>query len=61
MRGVPSTSKLGWPAMAALAESIAGDPAVKWKFPPATFVHLGLAWIAWASCPDADRKAASEV
>src|ERR671922_1198458 len=59
-RGCPSTSTLGWAAAPESAESIAGEPASRWKFPPARSTHFGSAWIPCASWPDAAWKAARE-
>lgn len=43
-----------------LAESIAGEPAVRWKSAAEGFVHMGSAWIPRASWPVAAWNAASE-
>ena len=45
-RALPSTSRPGWPLTPEFPESIAGDPAMRWKSPPAWFTHLGEPWTA---------------
>src|SRR5438477_11303198 len=45
-RALPSASRPGCPPTAEFAESIAGDPAVRWKSPPAWLTHLGEPWTA---------------
>ena len=40
-----------------LAESMAGDPALSWRFHAEALTKSGLAKMPFASCPVADRSA----
>ena len=46
------------PEAAALAESMAGDPPVSWKFAPPALANWGSEKMPFASCPVAAVSAA---
>src|SRR5215210_4898531 len=55
-RAMPSTSEAGCPLTPESAESIAGEPAVRWKSGADLDLQRGSASMPCASCPVADRK-----